>query len=112
MTDKEIREDVIAEALTQINGTREGDYGSTENSFGRIAALWEGYMKARNPGPLTAQDVPQMMVLFKLARVLNSPAHRDSWVDLIGYGACGASIGLRPPALADFARILGTFDPD
>ncbi|MFN7882545.1 MAG: DUF6378 domain-containing protein [bacterium] len=30
-----------------------------------------------------------------MARLKNSPNHRDSWVDLAGYAACGAECGLK-----------------
>jgi hypothetical protein len=33
-----------------------------------------------------------MMALMKIARLATNPAHEDSWVDLAGYAACGASV--------------------
>jgi hypothetical protein len=43
---------------------------------------------------LTA-DVAAMLALLKIARLQQSPNHRDSWVDLAGYAACGAECGLK-----------------
>jgi hypothetical protein len=36
-----------------------------------------------------------MLALLKIARLKNSPNHRDSWVDIAGYAACGAECALK-----------------
>lgn len=38
-----------------------------------------------------ARDVANMMVLLKVARNKAS-WHRDNWVDIAGYAACGAEV--------------------
>jgi hypothetical protein len=80
------RGSVLNEANSVVNGARADTYGGPEDSFNRIAALWNAYGNLA----LTAVDVAVMMGLLKVARLKNSPAHRDSWVDLAGYAACGA----------------------
>jgi hypothetical protein len=74
-----------------IYGDREKTYGHPSINLDRIAGYWEFYLnnrpkddEGRHP-PLTVQDVCQMMVLLKLARLQNNPNHLDSLVDSIGY---------------------------
>ena len=49
-------------------------------------------MAARAEAPLDATDVAHMMVLLKMARLVETPQHRDSWVDMAGYAATGARV--------------------
>jgi Domain of unknown function (DUF6378) len=37
---------------------------------------------------ITAEDVAIMMIAFKLARLKQTPTHRDTKVDVIGYTIC------------------------
>ena len=80
------RASILREANMCVNGQRTDDYGTPENSFNRIAALWGGYFGEA----FNAADVAIMLALLKVARLKNNPSHRDSWVDLAGYAACGA----------------------
>ena len=86
-----IRASVLNEANKIVNGERANTYGGPENSFNTIASLWSSYHNC----PFTATDVAIMLALLKIARLKTSPAHRDSWVDLAGYAACGAECGLK-----------------
>lgn len=54
-----------------------------------IADYWTIHLKAAKSfeGVLTQDDVGVMMILLKQARLANSPRHRDSVVDTIGYAA-------------------------
>jgi len=42
------------------------------------------------------RDVANMMILLKVARNNHAhpddPGHRDNWVDIAGYAACGAEV--------------------
>lgn len=86
-----IRSSVLTEANSIVNGARANTYGGPEDSFNTIAALWSAYTSCS----YTATDVAVMLALLKVARLKNSPNHRDSWVDLAGYAACGAECGLK-----------------
>ena len=93
------REECLANAKKCVCGQRERDYGSPEDNFRTIANLWSAYLQAKpDAGDILPADVAAMMALLKIARISNSPAHADSWVDLAGYAACGAEIetGRRP----------------
>lgn len=91
----DIKTSIAAEAVRIVTGARRSAYGTPEQNFGRIEALWNAYLSQRFPGAevdLKARDVAAMMRLMKEARLIESPDHRDSFVDLLGYAMCGAEV--------------------
>lgn len=90
------RQRVLKEAEKCVCGNREQDYGTPEDSFRLIAQLWEIYIQERMAGLMgiciCPEDVAIMMALLKIARLANNPENMDSWVDLVGYAACGGEI--------------------
>ena len=97
MNDAEVREHVLDEAKKCVLKDRNSTYGKPEDNFRQIAELWEAYDEIRKPGPETPTDVAIKMTLMKIARLAHNPTHKDSWIDLIGYAACGAGIELGEP---------------
>lgn len=90
------RGSILNEANSIVNGARANVYGGPEDSFRTIAGLWSTYLsRAGRIVNVGAADVASMMALLKIARIQNSPDHRDSWVDIAGYAACGAECGLK-----------------
>lgn len=78
-----------------VYGPRQAAYGHPRDNFERTARLWNGYLFASkgNQSPLlNASDVAQMMVLLKMARLMQTPDHRDSVVDMAGYTATYARV--------------------
>lgn len=86
-----IRAEVLNEANSIVNGARATTYGGPEDSFKAIGQLWQAYAGVA----FTPSDVAIMLALLKVARLKTSSNHRDSWVDLAGYAACGAECGLK-----------------
>jgi hypothetical protein len=83
---------ILKEAEEIIYGDREQTYGSPSKNLQLIANLWEIYLHGRgllnvNGAGVSAEDVSLMMVLMKIARLTNTPDHRDSLVDICGYTA-------------------------
>lgn len=80
---------ILREAEKIIYGDREKTYGSPSKNLSTIAKMWNAYLQSLNKAPdqLDAQDVAIMMVLLKVARLGNTPGHRDSLVDSCGYMA-------------------------
>ena len=81
-------------AKSIINGHRQDDYGTPEDSFQNIANYWNAYFAQihdKRENGLTAEDVAIMMVLFKIAR-LGHAYTRDSVVDMCGYSAIYAAM--------------------
>jgi hypothetical protein len=75
----------IEKAQDIIVGDREGTYGDPSKNFRVIAAFWQTYLDARQPGPLNAKDVCALMALLKTARFAHNTEYEDSVVDAIGY---------------------------
>jgi len=82
------RKEVLELAQECVCGHREQDYGSPEQNFGDIAALWTIY----SGHVFNATDVAMMMALLKIARIKNGGGTGDSFVDLAGYAACGGEL--------------------
>jgi hypothetical protein len=81
---------IIDEAKEIAYGERTNQYGSPEDSFGRIAKYWNAFMEGKTcnqygkPDPITAGDVAIMMALLKVAREQGPSAKRDNII-AIGY---------------------------
>ena len=89
-----IGSDIFEMAKKIVNGHRQDDYGSPEDSFQNIANYWNAYFAQihdKREDGLTAEDVAIMMVLFKIAR-LGHGYTRDSVVDMCGYSAIYAAM--------------------
>lgn len=79
---------VAVDAIRLVDGDRQSAYGTPEENLGRIAGLWEAYLKT----PVTPEDVAAMMVLVKISRMKGS-YKRDNTVDGIGYLLLADSFG-------------------
>lgn len=89
----DVKASIADEAKRIVSGARRSAYGAPESNFARIAKFWTGYMQ--NTGrdvEITAADVSPLMILMKLARICETPDHRDSWVDAAGYVLTGAEV--------------------
>lgn len=93
---------VLMQAEGIVNGARSRAYGHPTPNHAKIARLWEAYLAnlAEVQGldvahcvRLAPQDVAQMMLLLKVARLQYSPFHYDSMVDIAGYTACIERMG-------------------
>lgn len=95
------RQDYLTSAAECVCKSREEQYGSPEDSFGVIAQLWEIYIKAKCVGGqdvdvcIRPEDVANLMALLKIARIAGGKFKADSYVDAIGYLACGGEIAGR-----------------
>jgi gene 55 protein len=87
------RKEILAEAEKCVCNGRNIQYGEPEDNFLRIATLWNAYL---GKICVTPYDVAVMMCLFKIARLQGSAFESvDSWIDMIGYAACGGEIATR-----------------
>lgn len=77
---------ILLDAFRIINGERQDSYGSPEDSFKLIANLWNAYLtKVFQDDVLGPMDVAQMMVLFKIGRMLGQKPAIDNYIDAAGY---------------------------
>jgi hypothetical protein len=89
----DVKATIADEAKNIVNGARRNAYGRPEANFARIARFWKAYFdNTGRPIDLTAADVSPLMRLMKEARLCETPDHRDSFVDLVGYTLTGAEI--------------------
>ena len=79
------RKEILRKAESLVNGPRAKEYGDAHENHARIAQMWSVLLDK----PVTIQQVYQCMVAVKLARLVVTPNHEDSWIDICGYGALG-----------------------
>lgn len=70
---------------------RTDDYGTPMENHKRIADLWSAYFSGTK-SDVRPHDVAVAMILAKIARLEQSPKHKDSWTDIAGYAAVGWEI--------------------
>lgn len=78
---------VLDEAAAVIKDRGE-NYDHPLVNHQRIAALWSVVLGTQ----VTPLQVVQCMIAVKLARLIATPDHRDSLIDLCGYAACAETI--------------------
>src|SRR5690606_19629301 len=96
---RDVKAAIADEAKAIVTGARRSAYGTPEDNFARIARFWQAYFENTGRGDvqITARDISPLMRLMKEARLCESPDHRDSFVDLVGYTLTGAEInGVEP----------------
>lgn len=85
------REEALNLAAEIIVGERDTTYGGPEDNLGRIAKIWTVILERE----VTPNEVANCMIAVKLARLVKSPQHLDSMVDIAGYAACGYELAQR-----------------
>lgn len=79
------RTSILNDALKATKDRGE-NYGKPSENFDRIASLWKAYTGKS----FSVVDVGMMMMLVKVSRLMESPLHEDSWIDIAGYSAVTA----------------------
>ena len=69
------------------------NYGEPLANMTDIAELFNVYLKGKDK--IEAVDVPILMVLVKVARLMKTPYHVDSHSDIIGYGGISKGIAIK-----------------
>lgn len=90
-TQASIRREILDEAARCVCGNRENQYGSPEDNFKLIAALWGDYLRWE----ITPVDVAMMLAMRDIAKIKSGTMTRNSFVDAAGYIACGGEIAER-----------------
>lgn len=78
---------LLQQAHEVIYGDREQTYGDPAKNLRTIAAYWSVHLSSTTGENivLTPEDVCEMMILLKVARLANTPNHKDSLLDIAGY---------------------------
>lgn len=85
---------ICEQAAKIVAGVRQEHYGSVEMNFERIALLDEALdccIATMPEGHVNGNvKVALRNILQKVARLVCTPSHTDSWRDIAGYADCGA----------------------
>lgn len=85
---------LLTEARDIVYGDREQTHGEPGKNLAAIAAMWSPIFG----GKVTEQQVLLAMIALKVARAINTPRHRDHWIDIAGYVALAERAGhVAPP---------------
>ena len=79
------RDEILNKSQFLINGDRAKEYGDAYENHKRIADMWSVLLNKQ----ITVSQVYQCMIAVKLSRLIETPEHTDSWIDICGYGALG-----------------------
>ena len=79
------RKQILEKAEKMINGPRAKAYGDAHEHHKRIAKLWSVILEKE----VTVSQAYQCMIAVKLSRLIETPEHEDSWLDICGYSALG-----------------------
>lgn len=90
----DIKKELADEAVRIVTGARRAAYGKPEDNFARIARLQAAYMasRAEPDAEIRPIDVAFLNLMQKVARICESPTHRDSFTDAVGYVLCAAEV--------------------
>lgn len=87
--------ELLTEVAEMVGGTRSRDYGPPNiNLDYRTATLWNAYLKVAAPAydALDGVDVCNMMILLKIARIIEDQKVKDNYADIAGYAAAAWEI--------------------
>ena len=79
------RDNIFKKAKELVNGDRAKSYGNAHENHKRIADMWSVLLNKQ----ITVSQVYQCMIAVKLSRLIETPDHTDSWVDICGYSSLG-----------------------
>lgn len=86
------REEIVEKMCECIFKDRQNTYGKPEECFQTVADFWNTYLKINDDCfKITKQDVANMMLLLKVARMSASPEHKDNYIDAAGYAVIAGS---------------------
>jgi hypothetical protein len=79
---REKRENVLEQASKLVDGPRQDNYGHPHDDFTRVATAAKALGIDPTSGPL---HHALYMILVKLSRLVQTPRHFDSIIDIAGY---------------------------
>jgi hypothetical protein len=91
--------DLLKEVAETVGGERSRDYGPPSvNLDMRTAQLWATYLRLTHPNGefaypnINGVDVCNMMILLKMARIIEDQTVKDNYADIAGYAAAAWEI--------------------
>ena len=87
--------ELLKEVAEIVGGKRSKDYGPPSlNLDHRTAGLWNAYLQVLYPvyPEIDGVDVCNMMILLKIARIMQDQNVKDNYADIAGYAAAAWEI--------------------
>lgn len=88
------RRKIMKAASDLMDGERAKDYGDAYEMHRRIAAGWSEILGVK----VEPHEAALCMAWLKIARLVETPGHEDSYVDLVAYGSLAGEIQARDSA--------------
>ena len=88
------RRKIMKAASDLMDGERAKDYGDAFEMHRRIASGWTEILGV----DVSPHEVALCMAWLKIARLVETPGHEDSYVDLVAYGSLAGEIQARDSA--------------
>jgi hypothetical protein len=82
------RGEILAEADRFTHGDRNKNYGSPLTNHTRIAKLWSVWLETE----ITPAQAAMCLALVKVARLIETPDHLDSFIDGAAYFSIAGEI--------------------
>lgn len=90
IAEKSRREKTLDAAKGCVLKDRNSVYGGPEENFTKTAEILNAVLESKLKEKLTPTDVAMIQICLKMARLVKTPSHQDTWVDIAGYAACGS----------------------
>jgi len=82
------RGEILDEAKRLTHGDRNKNYGKPLTNHQRIAGLWSIFLETE----ITPAQAAMCLALVKIARVIETSNHLDSFIDLAAYASIAGEI--------------------
>ena len=82
-----MKRDKLLDTAKDLVNPRARDYGDAYENHQRVARLWSVILERT-----LRFQVYQCLTALKLARLIVTPTHQDSWIDIAGYASLGGEI--------------------
>ena len=79
-------------AIQKVTQERAAVYAPPGIDFARANKIKEALGECRDPLARFALE----MIAVKMARLIETPGHLDSWIDIAGYARCGVMVTEKP----------------
>jgi glycyl-tRNA synthetase (class II) len=85
--------ELLKEVAEVVAGARNKNYGPPSvNLDDRTARLWSTYFAVKGNQHISGIDVCNLMILLKMARIMEDWGHKDNYADMAGYAAAAWEI--------------------
>jgi hypothetical protein len=85
--------ELLNEVAEIVGGERSKDYGPPSvNLDERTAELWNAYFNIKPSPVINGVDVCNLMILLKMARIMEDDRVKDNYADIAGYAAAAWEI--------------------